>query len=106
MSRLVVAQLFFLVSTAVRCNAQRCSYASLFIILYNYITLVVMVCVHLIYVINSCSKTAPKAKTRDVSHQYSMPSFGVEVKRLSHVADLRYVKDPCDLRGSRNRRPN
>jgi hypothetical protein len=26
--------------------------------------------------------------------------------RLSHVADLRRVKDPCDLRGSRNRRPN
>jgi hypothetical protein len=25
--------------------------------------------------------------------------------RLSHVANLRHVKDPCDLRGSRNRRP-
>jgi hypothetical protein len=35
-SLLVVEQLFFLVSTAVSCNAERCPYASLFIIqLYN-----------------------------------------------------------------------
>jgi hypothetical protein len=27
-------------------------------------------------------------------------------RHLSHVADLRHVKEPCDLRGSRNRRPN
>jgi hypothetical protein len=26
--------------------------------------------------------------------------------RLSHVADLRHLKDPCDLRGSQNHRPN
>ena len=31
-SRLVVVQFFFLVSAAVRCNAEKCSYASLFII--------------------------------------------------------------------------
>jgi hypothetical protein len=26
----------------------------------------------------------------------SMPSFGREVSRLPHVADLRHVKEPCD----------
>jgi hypothetical protein len=26
----------------------------------------------------------------------SMPSFGREVSRLHHVADLRHVKEPCD----------
>jgi hypothetical protein len=33
------------------------------------------------------------------------PSEGKQ-NRLSHVADLRHVKEPCDLRGSRNRRSN
>jgi hypothetical protein len=34
-----------------------------------------------------------------------LPSEGKK-SRLSHVADLRHVKEPCDLHGSRNRKPN
>jgi hypothetical protein len=34
-----------------------------------------------------------------------LPSEGKK-SRLSHVADLRHVKEPCDVRGSQNCRPN
>jgi hypothetical protein len=37
---------------------------------------------------------------------HSMPSFGGEVKPSVPVADLRHVKEPCDLCRSQNRRPN
>jgi P pilus assembly chaperone PapD len=34
-----------------------------------------------------------------------LPSEGKQSRR-SHVAHLRHVKEPCDLRGSLNHRPN
>jgi hypothetical protein len=49
------------------------------------------------------SMLASGTQDRGFESGQSMRSFGGEVK---HVADLRHLKEPCDLRGSRNRRPS
>jgi hypothetical protein len=43
----------------------------------------------------------PSRIFREKKSTACLPSEG-----KSHVADLRHVKEPCDLHGSRNHRPN
>jgi hypothetical protein len=44
-------------------------------------------------------RTRPKRSDFSGENIHNMPSFGGELKPSAHVADLRHVKEPCDLRG-------
>jgi hypothetical protein len=66
----------------------------------------VYVTVSTVYYPRSRVRTRPKPSDFSGEKVHSTPSCGGDLSRLSDVADLLHVKDPCDLRGSLNRRPN